>query len=65
MDVIDVYYVGGFVVMGWASASDYDRSQPDPLADSMAEIIQHMNAETRAKWRSSLSACRSALKKCC
>jgi heme iron utilization protein len=45
MDLIDVYYVGGFGVMGWVSASDYDRSQPDPLADSMAGIIQHMNAD--------------------
>jgi putative heme iron utilization protein len=45
MDVIDVYYVGGFGVMGWVSASDYDRSQPDPLADSMPGIIQHMNAD--------------------
>src|SRR5579864_4970798 len=45
MDVVDVYYVGGFGVMGWISASDYDRSHPDPLADSMAEIIQHMNAD--------------------
>src|SRR5437899_1125714 len=45
MDVVDVYYVGGFGVMGWVSASDYDRSQPDPLADSMSEIIQHMNAD--------------------
>ena len=45
MNVVDVYYVGGFGVMGWVSDSDYDRSQPDPLADSMAEIIQHMNAD--------------------
>lgn len=45
MDVMDVYYVGGFGVMGWVSASDYDRSQPDPLADSISEIIQHMNAD--------------------
>jgi putative heme iron utilization protein len=45
MDVVDVYYVGGFGVMGWVSASDYDRSQHDPLADSMSEIIQHMNAD--------------------
>jgi putative heme iron utilization protein len=45
MDVVDVYYVGGFGVMGWVSAFDYDRSQPDPLADSMAEIIQHVNAD--------------------
>jgi putative heme iron utilization protein len=31
--------------MGWISASEYDCSQPDPLADSMAGIIQHMNAD--------------------
>ena len=45
LNVVDVYYVGGFGVMGWVSAADYDRSQPDPLADSMAEIIRHMNAD--------------------
>ena len=45
MDVVDVYYVGGFGVMGWVSASEYDSGQPDPLADSMVEIIQHMNAD--------------------
>jgi putative heme iron utilization protein len=45
MDVVDVYYVGGFGVMGWVSASDYGRSQPDPLADSMPEIIGHMNTD--------------------
>ncbi|MFZ0799568.1 MAG: DUF2470 domain-containing protein [Terriglobales bacterium] len=45
MDVVDLYYVGGFGVMGWVSASEYHRSQPDPLADSMTEIIQHMNAD--------------------
>jgi putative heme iron utilization protein len=45
MEVVDVYYVGGFGVMGWVPASEYDRAQPDPLADSTAEIIQHMNAD--------------------
>jgi heme iron utilization protein len=45
MDVVDVYYLGGFGVMGWVSGSDYERSRPDPLADSMAKIIQHMNAD--------------------
>lgn len=45
MDVVDVYYVGGFGVMGWVSASEYDRSQRDPLADATADIIQHMNAD--------------------
>jgi len=45
MEVVDVYYVGGFGVMGWVSASEYSHSQPDPLSDSMVEIIQHMNAD--------------------
>jgi heme iron utilization protein len=45
MDVVDVYYVGGFGVMGWVSAAEYGRSQPDPLADSTGEIMQHMNAD--------------------
>jgi len=43
MDVVDVYYVGGFGVMGWVSASEYYRGQPDPLADIATDIIQHMN----------------------
>ena len=45
MDVVDIYYVGGFGVMGWVSAAEYLASRPDPLADSMAEIIRHMNAD--------------------
>jgi putative heme iron utilization protein len=45
MDVLDVYYVGGFGVMGWVQASDYDRAQPDPLADAAAGIIEHMNTD--------------------
>jgi putative heme iron utilization protein len=45
MDVVDVYYVGGFGVMGWVSAAEYDQAQPDPLCDSAAEIIRHMNAD--------------------
>jgi putative heme iron utilization protein len=45
MDVVDIYYVGGFGVMGWVPAAEYEHSQPDPLADSSAEIIQHMNAD--------------------
>ena len=42
---VDIYYVGGFGVMGWVSASEYGSSQPDPLADAMDGIIQHMNAD--------------------
>ena len=45
LDVVDIYYVGGFGVMGWVSATEYTRSQPDPLADSMVEIIQHVNTD--------------------
>ncbi|MFZ0760908.1 MAG: DUF2470 domain-containing protein [Candidatus Sulfotelmatobacter sp.] len=45
MDVLDVYYVGGFGVMGWVPAPDYDQAQPDPLADSAVGIIEHMNAD--------------------
>jgi putative heme iron utilization protein len=45
MEVADVYYVGGFGVMGWVKASDYDQAQPDPLADVAAGIIEHMNAD--------------------
>jgi heme iron utilization protein len=45
MDVLDVYYVGGFGVMGWVEASDYVQAQPDPLADSTAAILEHMNAD--------------------
>jgi heme iron utilization protein len=45
MEVMDVYYVGGFGVMGWVSASEYYHGQPDPLADFAADIIQHMNTD--------------------
>ncbi len=45
MDVAEIYYVGGFGVMGWISSSEYARACPDPLADSMTEIIEHMNAD--------------------
>ena len=45
MDVLDIYFVGGFGVMGWVPAAEYLGCKPDPLADSMAEIIQHMNAD--------------------
>src|SRR6202521_796741 len=45
MDVVDVYYVGGFGVMGWVSASEYYRGQPDPLADTSTQIIQHVNTD--------------------
>jgi hypothetical protein len=45
MAIVDIYYVGGFGVMGWVTAADYDSAKPDPLADAAAGIIQHMNAD--------------------
>jgi putative heme iron utilization protein len=45
MEVVDVYYVGGFGVMGWVSAADYPSARPDPLADAAAGIIEHMNSD--------------------
>jgi putative heme iron utilization protein len=45
MDVVDVYFVGGFGVMGWISAEDYLAASADPLADSRQAILEHMNAD--------------------
>ena len=45
MEVVDVYYVGGFGVMGWISAEEYQNAEPDPLADAAAGIIEHMNTD--------------------
>ncbi len=45
MDVLDVYYVGGFGVMGWVAASEYSEAQSDPLAEHKSDIMQHMNAD--------------------
>jgi putative heme iron utilization protein len=42
---IDVYYVGGFGVMGWVEATDYEHASPDPLAEASAGILSHMNAD--------------------
>ena len=45
MEVLDIYYVGGFGVMGWVAASDYSQAQSDPLADQKKDIMQHMNSD--------------------
>jgi putative heme iron utilization protein len=45
MDVVDVYYVGGFGVMGWVAAPEYGDAHADPLADAAAGILKHMNAD--------------------
>ena len=46
LEVEGVYFIGGFGVMGrWISAEEYGVAQPDPLAESAAAIIQHINAD--------------------
>jgi putative heme iron utilization protein len=45
MEVVDVYFVGGFGVMGWIPAPEYVQARPDPLADAATEILQHMNTD--------------------
>jgi putative heme iron utilization protein len=42
---IDLYYVGGFGVMGWVNADEYEHAAPDPLAGAAAGILEHMNAD--------------------
>lgn len=43
MQVVDVYFIGGFGVMGWIKSEDYAAAAPDPIADAANDIIQHMN----------------------
>jgi putative heme iron utilization protein len=45
MDVVDIYFVGGFGVMGWVAASEYSQARPDPLLDHKVDIMHHMNAD--------------------
>jgi hypothetical protein len=45
MKVVDVYYVGGFGVMGWVDASEYGLAKPDLLCDAAAGIVEHMNID--------------------
>ncbi len=45
LNPIDLYYVGGFGVMGWLTAPDYLAATPDPLAPHAPGIIAHMNAD--------------------
>ncbi len=45
LNVKDVYFVGGFGVMGWVTPEDYTSAEPDPLADAADRILSHMNAD--------------------
>ena len=45
MRVLDLYFVGGFGMMGWVSAADYSDAEPDPLASVAEAVIEHMNQD--------------------
>jgi heme iron utilization protein len=45
LQLVDLYYVGGFGVMGWVEARDYEGAVPDPLAEVTPGILAHMNAD--------------------
>ncbi len=45
MEIVDVYFVGGFGVMGWVTAEDYSGAEVDPLAEAASGILEHMNRD--------------------
>ena len=45
MDLLDIYYVGGFAAMDWVGREAYLTARPDPLADSAESIVDHMNRD--------------------
>jgi hypothetical protein len=45
LDVVDLYFVGGFAAMDWVPADAYRAARPDPLADVAAGIVEHMNRD--------------------
>jgi putative heme iron utilization protein len=45
LDVTDLYFVGGFGVMGWVTAANYSSAEADPLLNDAAGILEHMNAD--------------------
>ena len=45
LEPVDLYYVGGFGVMGWVEPVEYHHAAVDPLAGQASEILAHMNAD--------------------
>ena len=43
MEIEDVYFIGGFGVMGWITAGEYSTARPDPLAHAAPSIVSHVN----------------------
>jgi heme iron utilization protein len=45
LDLLDVYWVGGFGAMDWLVVGDYAGARPDPLRDAATDIMEHMNQD--------------------
>jgi len=45
---IDLYFVGGFGVMGWVDIAEFEQAAPDPLAEAADGILEHMNNDHAA-----------------
>ena len=45
LEPVDLYYVGGFGVMGWVDPAEYERASADPLMQSAPAILAHMNSD--------------------
>ena len=45
LNPVDLYFVGGFGVMGWVDISDFEQAVPDPLAEAAPGILEHMNKD--------------------
>jgi putative heme iron utilization protein len=45
LEPVDLYYVGGFGVMGWVDEKEYGHAVTDPLAEVASGILAHMNAD--------------------
>ena len=42
---LDIYYVGGFGVMGWVTTEEYESAKIDPLTEAVPKIVGHMNSD--------------------
>jgi hypothetical protein len=45
LEVVDLYFVGGFAAMDWIDAPTYAAARVDPLADVAPGILEHMNKD--------------------
>ena len=45
LEVVDLYWVGGFAAMDWVDGRAYGAADPDPLSEVAPGILEHMNRD--------------------